>query len=290
MSLFRIASIVVCLAGLLGLPGGAFAQTRRPERPYRGLFGGGESGGEQSLNANASVGGGWDDNILLDLPGANPGSIDPRLQRSGTVGTFDGSLEYSVNKDRGSFGASLGTSTRYYPNQTITFVSSHGGGIGGQTKFGERTSLSGNYSIGYQPYTLTGLFPRLFEPVPGALPEITLDLATSDVAYLSHSANLGFGHQLTRRTTFSAGYQYQSSDTAYLNNEFSSQGGNAGLAYTLTRSLGLRVGYGYREARYTATPDRYRSQYLDAGIDFNKTLSFSRRTSLAFSTGTTAIT
>ena len=291
MSVFRIASIVVCLAGLLGLPGGALAQTPRPERPYRGLFGGGEggSGSEQSLSANASFGGGWDDNILLDLPGASAGSIDPRLARSGTVGSFDGSLVYSVNKDRGSFGASLGSSTRYYPNQSITFVTSHGASVGGATRLGQRTSINGSSSVGYQPYTFTSLFPLLFNPVAGALPEPTLDLVTSDDAYLSVSTNVGLNHELTRRTTFSAGFVHQQSDTAYSGNKFSTQGGNAGLRFGMTRSLGLRLGYGYREGRYTGRPDPIRSHYLDAGIDFNKALSFSRRTTLSFATGTAAV-
>jgi hypothetical protein len=288
--LFRIASIIVCLAGLLGLAGDAFAQTPRPERPYRGLFGGGEGGASpQSLNANASFGGGWDDNILLDLPGASPGSIDPRLARSGTVGSFEGSLVYSMNKDRGSFGASLGSSTRYYPNQSITFVNSHGASVGGATRFGQRTSLSGNSSVGYQPYTFTSLFPLMFDPVAGALPVPTLDLATTDDAYLSLTSNVSLSHQLSQRTTFSAGFVHQQSDTAYSGNKFSTQGGNAGLRFGLTRSLGLRLGYGYREGRYSGRPDPIRSHYLDAGIDFNKALSFSRRTTLAFATGTTAV-
>jgi hypothetical protein len=44
----------------------AYAQAPRPERPYRGLFGSNTANLDQQLAASASVGGGYDDNLLAD--------------------------------------------------------------------------------------------------------------------------------------------------------------------------------------------------------------------------------
>ena len=49
--------------------GSAVAQAPRPERPFRGLFGGGVGNTEQSLTAHASLGGSYDDNLLAEARG-----------------------------------------------------------------------------------------------------------------------------------------------------------------------------------------------------------------------------
>ena len=54
----------VCVAALFAASTPAAAQAPRPERPYRGLFGGGVGDVEQSLIWNGSTGGGYDDNVL----------------------------------------------------------------------------------------------------------------------------------------------------------------------------------------------------------------------------------
>ena len=71
-TLFGVA-IAIVLTG-----DSAFAQQSRPERPYRGLFGGGggavSSDVEQSLTATASVGGGFDTSVLADARDAGFGA------------------------------------------------------------------------------------------------------------------------------------------------------------------------------------------------------------------------
>ena len=89
-------------------------RSARPERPYRGLFASGTAGSAQTLSVSGSAGGGYDDNILLDLPGG--GTLDPRLVKSGKVATGDGSMSYAFNGDRVTFGASGGSMVRFYPS------------------------------------------------------------------------------------------------------------------------------------------------------------------------------
>jgi opacity protein-like surface antigen len=79
--------------------------------------------------------------------------------------------------------------------------------------------------------------------------------------------------------------------------EQSSHYGYIRFGHALTRNLALRLGYGQTQYEYrTDDPAveeadrRIRSHNIDAGIDYNRTLSFSRRTTLAFNTGSIVVT
>jgi hypothetical protein len=99
-----------------------------------------------------------------------------------------------------------------------------------------------------------------------------------------------FNRELSRRTAFYAGYNFTQGDTAYGNGRFTSQGANAGVRWSLTRNLGLRTGYGYQTATYGVDARTLGYHNIDVGVDYNKALSFSRRTTLSFGTGTSALT
>lgn len=87
----------------------AHAQLPRPERPYRGLFGGGTGNWEQSLVANASIGGGWDDNLVADARGDRPARPnDLNTSARGGLGQFSGALAYSLSRSRLSVSAKIG--------------------------------------------------------------------------------------------------------------------------------------------------------------------------------------
>ena len=71
----RAAAILFGVAIAIVVLGGVASAQERPERPYRGLFGGGggSSDMEQSLTATASVGGGFDTSVLQDASDAGFG-------------------------------------------------------------------------------------------------------------------------------------------------------------------------------------------------------------------------
>jgi opacity protein-like surface antigen len=282
--------------GVLNLPSDGVAQTARPERPYRGLFGNGGPDARESLILNASIGGGYDDNLLLDQPGGTGG--DPRIAKSGGLGLLNTSIIYQNNKDGGSFGAMAGANTRYYPTQDEEpFVGAYGAGVGGNFRYGTRSSVSLNQSISYQPYTFTQLFPVAIEPLPGQFPDQALDLATGKQEYLGLYSNVSLNHAMSRRTTFTANYGFSTSETAFTLLDavdpgdmlFSSHNAYAGLRYELNRDAGVRLGYGYTDGRYSGSPTRGRTHSIDAGIDYRKALSISRRTTVSFTTGTSAL-
>lgn len=265
----------------------ANAQGGRPERPYRGLFGGGLGAAEQSLIFNGSVGGGYDDNILLDQPGGT--SVDPRAAKSGGLGMFNGSLSYAVEKDRVSGGLSVGSSSRYYPSQEQEFVGAHNAAAGITLRAGTRTTLTGQQAISYQPYTFASVLPLFNLPSLGQFADPAVDFATGTDSYIALTSSAGMSHRFSQRSTFTASYNYQDSDTAFTNARFSRHAGTAGMQFTLTRNLGLRTGYSYQTGRYAGSERRIENHNIDLGLDFNKALSFSRRTTVAFSTGTAAV-
>jgi hypothetical protein len=66
----------------------------------------------------------------------------------------------------------------------------------------------------------------------------------------------------------------------------------ARISYRLSTGLSAVAGYGYQEGRYSfglPADDRTRVRSIDAGIDYSRALSISRKTTLAFRTGTTAV-
>jgi hypothetical protein len=116
---------------------------------------------------------------------------------------------------------------------------------------------------------------------------------------LSFTTNAGLSHEISRRTRASAGYSRVQSNTDSVDassgdtssGDFTYESFGAQFTHSLSRSLSLRLGYSLGTGHYPGEADgsRFRSHTFDGGIDFNKALSFSRRTHLAFSTGTSAI-
>jgi hypothetical protein len=266
--------------------GPAFAQSvaRRPDRPYRGLFASGVDNSDQSLVAQGSVGGGYDSNVLAD---AGFGT-DPRIQASGMVGAFSGSLAYSMQRDRVGFGASFGESSRYYPQNSSTWIHSYGESAGVNYRATTRTTLAASQFISYQPFMLYSLFPPLYDPQPGQLNLPPVDLATGFASYMSYGGNAGVEQRLSRRVTFTATVNAQYSETPYVNGSLSQRGGYAGLRFGLSRNLSLRTGYARQQSEYAGRLGEYVYETYDIGLDFQKALSVSRRTTLAFATGGSA--
>ena len=288
----RARSLAICFVGVFWLPSFVFAQNTRAERPYRGLFASGLTETKQSLIVSASAGGGYDDNLLLDASGiGGVGSVDPRIAKSGQLATVDGSIVYAYTGDRGSFGSSASSMLRYYTGQRDPSVAAHNANVRGTWRFGRRTTLAGRQSAAYQPYTFTSIFPTLINPVLDEPAQIDIDQATSRREYLSVDSAAELQHSFNPRLDFNSGYNFQKSDTAFFGGgKFTRQGARAGIRYSLTRNLGLRAGYGYQEGRYPNSASVVQSHNIDAGIDYNRALSFSRRTTVAFGTGTATVT
>jgi len=273
----------------------AFAQVgNRPERPDRGLYKNRPTGSGDLLDVNGSAGIGWDNNLLLTVPGIS----DPRVPaEAGLIGLFTGGASFTRTRERSNFNASTASAARYYPGQGIDRISGYNASVGGAMSPSDRTGFWANQLVSYEPFTFSSIFPQTYAPVfePGGVPPAeavapSLDQAALAQQYLSYQTNAGLYRRMSQRTTFSAGYHFLQGDSAYVHDKFTNQGAYAGLRYSATRNLGFRAGYGYQQGSYLAGTSPIRTHNIDAGVDYNRALSFSRRTTFSFSTGTSAMT
>jgi hypothetical protein len=265
----------------------AAAQAPRAERPYRGLFGSGTGDAGQLLTASGSVGGGYDDNVLADMLNRSS-AISRGGSRGGTVTSVSGALAYSFDTESMALGLSVGSGARYYPGTSTDFISGTQGrmSLGYQPRAG--TSLSLNVSAAQQPYQFSSLFPVVLEPALGDAPIPDLDLPTTAETYLQYSGTAGFSQRLSRRASFNANYAQHRANRGADLGEFVNQTAGGGLTYNLGKGLDVQAGYAYGEARYA---DRQTREHhaINAGINYNRSLSISRRTTLSFATGSSAV-
>lgn len=264
---------------------GAEAQEWRPERPYRGLFGGGVGETAQSLTATASVGGGWDDNLVADALGQTLRVSDVNRQFRGGSSATSAALAYSLNRARVDVGASARTTARYYPSLSHRFIRRDSGSIGTSANLG--AGFSAQAGATYQPYSIRSMLPWLFEPGLGDSAIADEDFPASIEHYFAYSAGAGYSRR-TRRNTFSAGYNYLAREPSSGAGRFERHGVSAGITHAVGKGLDLRLGYGYSEARYVEGDHRFVNHAIDVGVNYNRALSFSRRTTLSFGTGSSA--
>jgi hypothetical protein len=279
-----IASIVGIAALTVAQPAGA---QWRAERPYRGLFAGGVGETEQLLTASGSIGTGWDDNLVADALGRNTLSAsDVSRQFRGGVSTGSATLSYSLNRTAVAFGASAGTTVRYYPSLSNQFIRREYGSVGTSAVLG--AGFSAQASAVYQPYNLRSMMPMLFEPRLGDPLIVDEDFPSSLEHYFGYGGGLGYTRQLTPRQTFSASYAYGGREPIAGRERFDRHSASANVSYAISRNLAVQLGYGYTTGLYGGSDRHYGSHIINANVNYSRALSFSRRTTLSFGTGSTA--
>ena len=260
-------------------------------RPFRGLFGLADSG-RTGVALVGDLFGAYDDNVAATLPGR---AFDPRYQRSGWYSGASAQVQWNWRGERAGLNGWAGGGTNYYPDFSDPFVPSYSAGIGFDRPIGRRNSFRVGQTFQYSPYSLGGLFAGVpgFDDSP--LPPIALD-PSSDVSgntIARYSTSVGFTRQLSRASTFTAGYAYSQSDYQSFDRTYRQQHGSVMFTRRLTRHANLRLGYGYRSATSeVGLPGEPRltneMQDIQAGVDYNRSiaLSMTRRTRVSFSTGT----
>ncbi len=184
----------------------AHGQTPRPERPYRGLFGGGVDGSNQLLTANTSLGGGYDDNVLATrAEGESATQACKKLARSDTFREGSTILSTATASTRVRRRES---SVRYYPSITDRLIQARTGTAGISVRVLDKPALTLNQSVAYQPFSIATIFPVAVEPNIGAGAPPDLDVVLTQDHYLSYVGGLGLSQRLTRRSTLSADYSY----------------------------------------------------------------------------------
>jgi hypothetical protein len=285
-----VFAIGMLAAGL----GRSLAQTptSRPERPNRSLFGATSPDMEPVLTLNASVGAGYDTNILTGQSGVS--LADPNLARnSASFQDVMAGLVFGSSWGKFELGASAESSVSYYQALDNPLIVSHAAGVGISYQVARRTLLAANQSVSYQPYFSMGLFPGLYDLPLGQTEATNSSRATSVQNRLSTTSSVVLTHTLTRKLSLVFNYDHWQTKSPYNVWDFSSRTAAGHVLFGVGRGLGLRFGYGYNDAHYgavgTLPAKDYTGQNYDGGLDFNRALSLSRRVTLTFSTGTSVI-
>jgi hypothetical protein len=260
----------------------------RGERPFRGIFGGGMGDTEQSLTVSGAVGGGWESDylqgLLLDANGQRA-----RGRTGGGTGVGSASLSYTLGRERASVNASLDASAFYYPDAVSELLHSRRASASQRLQVTEGLVIRGGQYVSYQPFRLDRLFPGAGSFSFGAPADLPLDTFAGTDEYLDHGADVDISQQITRRVSLGGGYSYASSGAE--TRRYTLQGGRVGVGIAAGRGVSLRLGYGHYQGRLIGEDESriVRHHNVDVGVDYSGAISLSRRTSLSFSTGSTAV-
>jgi hypothetical protein len=282
----RILHWAVISLALIASTAPAAAQSSRPGRPYRGLFGSGAADAGQRLAVSASVATGYDDNLRADAIGQNSGLFTGQSTRHGTLAHLAGTLTYAYEMKRVSIRTSAATAGRYYPSSD-SLVQSTGARLSMSVALREPTSLTVGASAVHQPYSFLSTFTAQPEDEFDT-PALDLDLAETSTSYLAYTGTVGLSHRLSRRTSLAANYAVAQADRLG-SGQLKQQHVRTVLTHNIAQGIALRGGYRYGEIAYPGQP-QLQHHTIDAGVDYNRTLSISRRTTLSFGTGSSAIT
>jgi hypothetical protein len=275
-----VFALVVCAAP-------SYAQRPRPDRPYRGLFGGNgaDPNSTQALDLNISLSGAYDQNILAS---SGQIGIDPRFQQSGNYDNGTISLDYSLRIPRVTFDFTGGTSYRYYPSSSQMNGSSSFVSVGMSAKLSPMTDFRATESASYLPFYSLGAVPGLTTETPGQIAPILTNYPLVQDSAISVSSSASVDHRLTSRASFSADYMAQ-----YTKYRASGRLYDSGLAgstyrYKLNSRATMRLGYHYSRYNYTVSglSQPTQSHDVDLGMDYTKPLSPTRTMTYGFTVGT----
>jgi hypothetical protein len=260
-------------------------------RPFRGLFGadGHTTAAPQELTFTGSLAGAYDDNIALAVSGGLP---DPTLARVGMYTDGNAGFEFASRARRSSFAAMGTTAFSYYPTYDDTVIASYAGGFGFAAPLGGRGTLQASQTVAYSPFysfTVVPALPALLQS-DVTLPELGRELEIGDFSTLVYETSVDVTHALSRRVAFVGSYTLRGSDLANESSDLRHQRIGGSIRRSLSPGLALRLGYEYRRGRYAVTStDVAQLHDVDTGVNYGRSLSISRRTTLAFDTGSSIL-
>ena len=253
-------------------------------RPFRGTFGGGVDGREQTITFTGSLGAGFESSYLT-VPAGSEDVADPG---GGGMGAGSATLSYALGRPRASLNASVNASTFYYDRSDQSLVPSYRASGSQSLQIGRQTRLTANQYVARQQFRLDRLFPGATDFTFGAPPTLPGDQYSGVDDNLDMGANVDVGQQLSSNVWMNAGYSAQSNQWG-TSSRRTLQGGRIGIGVGVARGLSLRFGYGFYQSRYhDSEPRTVDNHNIDVGVDYSGAISLSRRTTLSFSTGSTA--
>jgi len=293
----RIAvTIAITLVGLATSASAQQTQTPRPERPYRGMFGGDVGETEELLEVTGSTGIGWDlGNVLVltDQNLAEPGGQGPYTLTNDSTkyGLFDAGVSYALVKRRLGVSTSAATVGQYRPGFNPSLYNAYSAYAGATYQLSRSARLRGELSVSIQPFNFLPLGPTITDAELGEAVVTDQIFRVSPGKNISRTGNLNFNRKLGRRSSLDVRYETTYYNSVNNTSNLTTRTGGARYSTTLTKGLGIHAGYAYTRAHVDmdASATRYGEHNIDAGIDLSRDLGPSRRTHLTFSTGAAAL-
>jgi hypothetical protein len=270
----------------LGATRPAFAQ--RANGPYAGLFGGQDTTEQsQGLNLTMSLFGAYDQNSFPASEASN--LVDPRLKENGASIGATGSLQYLRRGDRGLFTWSGGGTAQDYATSPGV-LGAYNSATTLSLKMGPTLMLNANAGAAYSPFFQFSPFQN-GATVPAGPPLSGFGFAAVGERNVITDGSIGLTSNFTKRTSAYASVdRYDAHLLDNPDNNLSTWGGRAGIRHHLTRALGVHLEYGQQQVHNAAAAaPQYVYSTIDAGVDYGDSLTFARRTSLTFSTSTSAV-
>jgi hypothetical protein len=301
--------VVVALAGLVmratadsasGQVGIGSDQRPSVPRPYRGIFGASSRPDRaQLLDVTASIGAGYDDNVLARESASVTRSN--RYARSGHFGTAQAGITFGRSTDRMTADLTGGVSSRIFPEGDLEPVLARRISGSLSARLGARNTVAFAGSAFWAPYYTVDLDDSGFGAfdVNPAAPPSGFDVGDTDQPVEPLPAQrafwLGrFSRRISSRSDLSLDYRMGRVAVGDGLRQQRMQGGRAAWTYRVARWLDARVGYGYRELRPVREGEALPTlavQAIDVGLGYGHgpPLALSRRTTLSFGTGATGL-
>jgi hypothetical protein len=263
----------VVLVPALSLPVSIAAQTPAGEAP-------------RSLRLTISTFGGYDSDIT------SGNATDPEASPSAPYGGAMVSLNYRIRSERIAFSARGAADSRHYRSEESIAAASYNGSAVFAAEITPRLNVNASVNSGYSPRFVFSLLPIAGDIEPDIAPP-SLDYGVSSQRMASYATGANATLRVSRRSTLNASVTGGAQRILGDNYEVRTRGYGGGYSYSLTRYATVRVGYRELIADYPAfgiaQPRRFAQRSLDAGVNYSRPLSSSRRTTVSFGSGSSAI-
>ena len=207
---------ILALAALALWPSLVSAQViNRPQRAFRGLFGGGRppdpNRSRQELTFTFNALGGYDDNAAAG-EGIGAPTQPTTPDGGGYTGTFDANLTYYRGRAERSFSLGAGAGLSTYRNVPLDPSQSFSFNASGQTALGRHTNVNVSESLSYSSQY------RLDSPITGDIPIEDQPTTESSIfglgarSSITSSTSASIEQEVSRRDRVSGTYGYTTTD------------------------------------------------------------------------------
>lgn len=280
---FRSTAIAAVMA--LAASSAAFAQAERPQRMFRGLFGGPAPRPDRQTEADLSVSlfGAYDTDLAASQGSA---SLTPHNRESGGYSGADLGLTFTHARRHVEFAVSGGTSAQYYP--TLHRATSLGDqGAVSVTVHNDRASVGVMESAHYSPLFMLAPFAG---PVASSAAEVgssPIDTAVLRETMFGYTTGVDGTYNLGPRWSLSSNAAWTNGTVRYPFGTVKQQGWMAGAALhrQVTAASGFHIGYTQQVMNPAPGFAEFRVYNADLGMDYHKALGRTRKTTMGFSFG-----